>query len=144
MRGNTIGPDATGTASRPARRSASASTSTATASTIGGAAAGAGNVIAGHSTAIGTGAGIEVFSGRTATIQGNTIGLTAAGNAPLANDIGINLQRLRVNVQIGGTAPGAGNIVAGNSRSDGHGIGIQTDGVRHGDRGQHDRARRGR
>ncbi len=79
VQGNVIGPSASGTAVPTGSVQRIGVHIDGTGSTIGGSAPGAGNVIAGHTVALGTGTGIEVFGLRTATIQGNTIGLTAAG-----------------------------------------------------------------
>jgi hypothetical protein len=116
VRGNTIGPDVGGTAVPAGSTQRTGVHIDGNGSTIGGAAAGAGNVISGHSNPFGTGSGIEVLSSRSATIQGNTIGLNTAGTASLANDTGIDLIG-STNVQIGGTAPRAGNIISGNARA---------------------------
>jgi hypothetical protein len=76
-------------------------------STIGGTAAGAGNVISGNHL------GIQVnVSG--VTIQGNKIGTAADGVAPLGNGLGIEIPPTVFNTLIGGTVPGAGNIIAFN------------------------------
>ncbi|MGH8247182.1 MAG: right-handed parallel beta-helix repeat-containing protein, partial [Gammaproteobacteria bacterium] len=82
--------------------------------TIGGAAAGEGNVISGNG-----GAGIRLFfpgpSG--SVVQGNRIGTTADGLAPLGNgEDGIFLDRSLENM-IGGTAAGAGNEISANGQS---------------------------
>jgi hypothetical protein len=90
--------------------------------TIGGTAAGAGNVTSGNADD-----GIEIdgsFGGGPSTgnlIQGNLIGTDVTGTAPLGNaDCGVALEEAPDN-QIGGTAPGAGNVIAANR---GSGIGI--------------------
>ena len=56
--------------------------------------------------------------GRFTTITGNTIGLNAAGTAPVANGSGIFV--VVPDVTIGGSQPGARNVIAGNN-----GTGIQ-------------------
>jgi hypothetical protein len=95
---------------------------------IGGTAAGARNVISGNSQE-----GIDIsrpcctgnesaISGNL--IQGNYIGVNAAGNAPLPNNSGgIRISSSNSGVAfndnvIGGTQPGAGNVISGN-RTDG-------------------------
>jgi hypothetical protein len=75
--------------------------------TIGGTTAGAENVICGSTY------GILLF-GSNNTIQGNTIGLDAAGTAALGNTYGVYVANIGGNI-IGGTAPAAGNIISGNS-----------------------------
>jgi hypothetical protein len=78
---------------------------------IGGTTAGARNVISGNSLI-----GIEIFdSGVTGNvIEGNYIGTNAAGTAAIPNDTGISFLRT-VNVVIGGTTAGAGNLISGNT-----------------------------
>ncbi len=87
--------------------------------TIGGAGAGQGNVIGG---AVGTNAAIEVLRESNNTIgpdstgnviQGNWIGISPTGTA-LSNGIGITFQGTSNNT-VGGTAAGAGNIIADNA-----------------------------
>ena len=76
---------------------------------IGGSAAGAGNVISGHS-----GDGISGSGVNGVQILGNLIGTNAAGNAVLPNNFGIDLVNADDAV-IGGTAPGARNVISGNN-----------------------------
>jgi Calx-beta domain len=110
VQGNYIGPDVTGT------RSLGGPTPgvniVAGNHTIGGAVAGAGNVISGNTMGIQLGG---FFSGAVSNvIQGNLIGLNAAGNGPLPNllqGIAINDS---VNNTIGGTQAEAANKIAFN------------------------------
>lgn len=85
----------------------------ATGNTLGGTTAAARNVIAGN-----VGNGLEFDDDATGnTIQGNYVGLNAAGTAGLANqEDGIFLAAANT---VGGTAAGAGNLIAAN---DGNGI----------------------
>jgi len=80
---------------------------------IGGTLTGAGNVISGNSQQ-----GIWlVGSNGNATanvIQGNFIGLNAAGTAALGNAAGVGISAASAN-QVGGTATGAGNVISGNN-----------------------------
>lgn len=92
--------------------------------------AAAGNLVAGlsnHGIKIGASlAPAGEFDG--VTIQGNRVGTTADGAAALPNFIGIGTDGSRVDqglIQIGGTTPGAGNLVAGN-----RGTGIAVNAVR--------------
>ncbi len=58
-----------------------------------------------------------LISGSTATntvVQGNYIGTNASGTAPLANGTGIDIRDLSSGARIGGTEPGAGNLISGN------------------------------
>ncbi|WP_165226319.1 beta strand repeat-containing protein [Aquisphaera insulae] len=78
--------------------------------TIGGAVAGAGNVISGN-----WGDGLIVEFASRDLIQGNLIGTDAAGNATLGNwGGGVTIRNYSSRNTIGGTAAGEGNIIAGN------------------------------
>ncbi len=80
--------------------------------TIGGTAAGAGNVISGNSAN-----GLQI-SGAAATgnlVAGNYIGTNQAGTAPLPNSAdGVVIENGAAANTIGGTATGAGNVISGN------------------------------
>ena len=83
--------------------------------TIGGPNPGEGNVISDHSLF-----GILMSSGSDGTIvQGNFLGTDVTGMLDLGNFRGIGIVVGSANAQIGGTAPGAGNLISGN---DGPGI----------------------
>jgi len=82
--------------------------------TIGGAGAGAGNVIAG------SGFDGILANGASGTIMGNYIGLNATGTAKLANS-GAGVLVHGSNVTIGGALAGAGNVISGNTS---HGVNI--------------------
>ena len=61
--------------------------------------------------------GIQLFGGTTTgTIQGNYFGLGADGSTTLGNGLGVFVNS-GTNVLIGGTAPGAGNVISGNSEN---------------------------
>jgi streptogramin lyase len=87
---------------------------------IGGTAAVAGNLVSGNrnggitvAASIPSIAAVNPGASANDTIQGNLVGLNAAGTATIPNGgWGIYVQGAQ-NVLIGGTAPGAGNIVAG-------------------------------
>jgi uncharacterized protein (TIGR03437 family) len=81
--------------------------------TIGGTTGAAMNVISGNATG-----GIEfVNEGANAnTVQGNRIGVSASGIEPLSNGGGVVVSG-NSNHLIGGTAPGARNVISGNNRS---------------------------
>jgi len=91
---------------------------------IGGATAGAGNVIAANR---GYGILIQAVSGYTATanlVQGNLIGLDATGLTPLPNNAnGVAIHNASYNT-IGGTTAGARNVIGGNV---GNGVQIWAD-----------------
>src|SRR5258708_11762803 len=82
---------------------------------IGGTTPGARNVI----SVIGV--GITVVGGSATQIQGNFIGLNAAGTTGIAHGIGISI--LGGSVIVGGTAAGAGNVISGINVSSGGGPG---------------------
>lgn len=129
IRGNFIGTDATGLLAL-GNGGAGISIEGFTGATIGGAAAGARNVIAASG-----GYGIDgVFN--HAVIQGNYVGTGITGNTPLFNPTVPNNADLRggirdnvPNITVGGTAAGAGNIVA----SQGEGIAIGSNSAPSGD-----------
>jgi hypothetical protein len=102
VQGNLIGLDATGT---HALANTNGLTVSSANNTIGGTAVGARNVISGNQNA-----GIRVFGG--GVIQGNYIGTDASGTAAVGNAIGVSVSAS--NTTIGGTAAGAGNVIAGN------------------------------
>lgn len=110
VQGNYIGTNAAGTAALANAFSGVVVTSAFNA--LGGAVAGAGNVISGNLRK-----GIEI-SGSSATgnlVQGNHIGLNAAGTAAVGNaSDGMIIANAPANT-IGGTASGAGNVIGGNA-----------------------------
>src|SRR5262249_14197721 len=94
--------------------------------TIGGTATGAGNVISGNDSY-----GIRIVDNNTTgnVVQGNLIGTNLAGTAAIGNTSdGIRIEggTNTSNNVIGGTAPGARNIISGNA---GNGIGLDGAGV---------------
>jgi Domain of unknown function DUF11 len=119
IEGNFIGTNAAGTAALPNAREGIHDQTGDT--TIGGTASGAGNVISGN-----YGAGIATAGGNSAAdlIQGNFIGTNAAGSAAIPNQGGGIL--LGVAAVIGGTGPGASNVISGNL---GNGIAVTATGV---------------
>ena len=78
------------------------------ANTVGGTVAGASNLISGNE-----GNGVEI-SGVGNLVVGNQIGTDLAGTIAVANSIGVILGFAPDNT-IGGTAPGAGNLISGNT-----------------------------
>jgi hypothetical protein len=108
--GNFIGTNAAGTAAVPNVFDALYIDSAN--NTVGGTAAGAGNLVSGNARA-----GIYLHgTGATGNlIQGNTIGTDLSGEVPLGNgNRGVLLEAGASNNTIGGTAPGAGNLISGN------------------------------
>ena len=73
---------------------------------IGGTAAGAGNV----TSSIWVGSNLKYQEGHN-TVQGNTVGLNAAGTLPTPGQAGVIVARSAYNL-IGGNTPGAGNLIA--------------------------------
>jgi len=108
----------------------------AVADTIGGAAAGEGNLIAGN-----TSYGVRISDAGTNghMILGNTIGTNLAGTAAIPNNYGIVLASAASGVRVG--ASGAGNLISGNTNYgiyvtgatscvvEGNLIGTQSDGI---------------
>ncbi|MET0383102.1 MAG: right-handed parallel beta-helix repeat-containing protein, partial [Burkholderiaceae bacterium] len=111
IQGNYIGTDAAG-ASSIENQSGIWIGSTSTGNTIGGTAAGSGNLISGN-----TNNGIDVVGGSTGTlIEANLIGTDATGTAAVANgQYGINLAS--DGNTIGGLTAAARNVIYGNSRN---------------------------
>ncbi|MDO8955221.1 MAG: cadherin-like domain-containing protein [Gammaproteobacteria bacterium] len=112
VQGNYIGLNAAGNATFSTTNSAYGIMveSSSTNITIGGTAAGAGNVISGFTTR-----GVWVTTTGTTTVQGNYIGTNATGSVDLGNtEYGLYVDDSGT-VIIGGTAAGAGNVVSGNN-----------------------------
>ncbi|HMY74583.1 MAG TPA: CSLREA domain-containing protein, partial [Blastocatellia bacterium] len=108
VQGNIIGLNATGTAAIPNTGGLALGGSN---NIIGGTTAAARNVISGNSPSH----GIAVFPGSGHQILGNYIGVNSAGTAAILNG-GEAIILDGSNVQIGGTDPGAGNLIAGRVR----------------------------
>jgi parallel beta-helix repeat protein len=110
IQGNYIGVNAAGTAAIPNTLSG-IGINGASSITIGGNVAGAGNVISGNSQQ-----GIWMNNSSGSFIQGNTIGLNAAGDAAVANGVmGIVLEAGVTGVQIGGATAVERNVISGNT-----------------------------
>ena len=108
--GNYIGTDVTGTADL-GNSDIGVYIFNAPNNTVGGAAAGAGNVISGNET---WGVAIYVSNATGNVVLGNLIGTDLTGTVALGNTLdGIIIQEAANNT-IGGTADGAGNVIAGN------------------------------
>jgi titin len=108
LTGNYIGTDAAGTVAA-ANGSGLVLLTGAVNDTIGGTAAGAGNILSGN-----TNGGLAIISANGNQVQGNTIGLNANGTAPLGNSTGVLVYQGASNNVIGGTGAGAGNSISGN------------------------------
>jgi len=110
MRGNYVGTDRTGTFAIPNGGDGIGVDSGATSTVIGGTTAEARNVLSGNGSY-----GVELVDGVTgAVIEGNYIGTNATGTAALGNFTdGVRVAAASSDT-IGGTAPGAGNVISGN------------------------------
>jgi titin len=111
VQGNLIGTDVTGTLPLPNGNQGVLILQAANGNTVGGTDPGAGNVISGNAQD-----GVEIKDNGTTgnLIQGNWIGTDPAGTAPLGNaGDGVHVLNASGNY-IGGTQPGAGNVIAYN------------------------------
>ena len=110
VQGNLIGTDASGTIPVANGMGILTSALGGSGTTIGGTTAGARNVISGNSVA-----GIVITQANgNITVQGNRIGTTASGTGALPNQVGILFFLGPTSNTIGGTSPGAGNVIAFN------------------------------
>ncbi len=110
IQGNYVGLDATGTADLGNTNQGILIDTQATNNTIGGAVAGAGNVISGNDAG-----GIIIGTDADGTtIQGNIIGLNAAGTGTIANT-GDGITLSSDTSQVGGTTALERNIISGNT-----------------------------
>ena len=114
IQNNYIGTDSTGASARP-NASAGIVAAWVGSNTIGGAVSGVGNIISGNSKA-----GIWLVTTTNFVIQGNYIGLNAAGTGALGNGLsgvpwqGILIQTNTAANWIGGTTAAARNVISGN------------------------------
>ena len=106
--GNRIGTNAAGTAAIPNGVGVSVQIGN---NTIGGAAAGAGNLISGNTRGIDLNG--ETVSG--VLVQGNRIGTDAAGTGGIGNGTGVLVDSFASGNTIGGTGAGEGNTIAYNA-----------------------------
>ena len=113
VQGNFIGVDASGAAALP-NDSRGVFLGSATDALVGGTLAGAGNVISANGAT-----GLYFTGGTGNLVQGNVIGTDPSGTVLLGNLYGIFWNQA-TNLTIGGTDPGAGNVIAFNRA---HGIG---------------------
>ena len=79
--------------------------------TVGGTAAGAGNLISGGAT----GVYVEGAGSTGNVIQGNWIGLDASGNGAIPNVTGVRLTSSSSGTLVGGTTASARNVISGNT-----------------------------
>jgi hypothetical protein len=122
IQGNMIGTDRTGTVAVPnVVDGMDLVTNPNFSNTVGGTVAGAGNLISGNGRfgifVQGVPNGGTYTTSSNNVLQGNIIGLSATG-AALGNALdGIDFYPGATNNTIGGTTPGAGNVIAGNLRN---------------------------
>ncbi len=111
--GNLIGTQAGGLAALPNTGDGIDITSGATGDTVGGTAAGAGNLISGN-----TGDGIEITGSLTKgnTVEGNLIGTDLTGTLAVANGRGVEIEEGATSNTVGGATAAARNIISGNMR----------------------------
>jgi CSLREA domain-containing protein len=112
--GNFIGTDVTGTATLGNTRDGVVITSGASHNTIGGTTVGARNVISGNDIS-----GVFIQSAGTTgnLIQGNFIGTDVTGTNALSTNQGVVITVAATGNTIGGTVPGARNLISGNEFS---------------------------
>jgi len=118
IQGNYIGSDITGTVDigNALGPGITVFGTTSANTTIGGAVAGAGNVISGNGSPGSQHAGLRIAQAPGTLIQGNLIGTNATGTAALGNALdGITVE-FAANTAIGGTTPLARNVISGNGR----------------------------
>ena len=120
VQGNYMGTDPTGTVAIPNALTGVQVSGGAQNCVVGGTAPGAGNLLSGN-----LGGGVLIgFTSQLNSIQGNTIGTNAAGTAALGNaGDGVMLFEGGNNL-VGGTAPGARNLISGNGST-----GVQINGT---------------
>ncbi len=117
IEGNFLGTDPSGTLARPTTNAAIIMETGSNANIVGGTAPAARNVISGNSI------GLGIFTSGN-VIQGNFIGTKRDGLSPLGNNGGVFFIGIgsHNNNTVGGTVPGAGNVIAFNNLE---GIGIE-------------------
>ena len=133
--GNTVGLDVTGF-NALGNAQVGIGILNASGNTIGGTAAGSGNIASGNGQ-VGIGLSATTGVATANVVQGNLVGTNAFGTSPVGNGtVGVGITGASANT-IGGTAPGSGNLISGNVQL---GIGIVgADGNAEPDRGQLDR-----
>lgn len=113
IQGNFIGTNTAGTAAVP--NTVDGIKISGGSGTVGGTAAGAGNVISGNNGAsLPAGVGVYITGGNGSQVQGNLIGTSASGTVRLPNQLGIIIDGAANNT-IGGTSAAARNIISGNT-----------------------------
>ena len=109
IEGNYVGTDASGTAVI-AGSNYGVEVASASGNTIGGTTAAARNVIGGNAND-----GIWLRGATGTLVEGNYVGLNAAGTAALANGVGVLIDTAGSGNTVGGSISGAGNVISGNT-----------------------------
>ncbi|MGH8245956.1 MAG: NosD domain-containing protein, partial [Gammaproteobacteria bacterium] len=112
--GNYIGTDALGTSALPNQTGVWVF---GNGNAVGGSAPAEGNLISGN------GYGVQLTGASNNTISGNRVGTDVTGTLDLSTGIGISLESGSTNNVIGGSLPGARNLISGND------IGVVVDGL---------------
>ena len=108
VQGNYIGTNAAGTGAIPNDNGGVTVVSGASGTAIGGETAGMGNLISGNFQS-----GITIDASSLTTVQGNYIGVDATGTVALPNFFGVTITNASNNNLIGGSNPGARNVISG-------------------------------
>lgn len=115
IQGNFIGTDSSGTASI-GNDNQGVQIVDAPSNTVGGTVVGARNIISGGAT---TGVVIGGNAGPGNQVQGNFIGTDVTGTQPLGQTFGGGVDLVGPNNIVGGTSPGAGNVISANGGTGG-------------------------
>lgn len=116
VEGNEIGTDVTGTVALTTGAGITIQQGSND-NTIGGTAAGAGNLLSGN-----IGDGLNIFGSMNDVVRGNFIGTDATGTKALGNANGVSMT-MTSNALIGGATAGARNVISGNVQ---YGVGISS------------------
>jgi hypothetical protein len=125
VQGNLFGTDITGKVSLQLESNAPTDVfiNGGNSNTIGGTTAAARNVMVGTGANLAAGVGITINSGTGNVVEGNFIGTDITGNAALGNGGGGVAISTSGNT-VGGSAPGAGNVISGNGNAASVGLGF--------------------
>ncbi len=108
IEGNLIGTNLAGTAALP--NDSGIEIGFGSANTIGGTAAGAGNVVSGSEVDA-----VAIIDSTTDLVEGNLVGTDLAGTSGVPNQYGIVVYNSSTHITIGGTVAAARNVVSGNT-----------------------------